>query len=182
MQVGPAINGTALRDASGLVDFNDFVNQVEYADAATALNDAMKAELLADLDPASLAGKKVTVVGAIAPLNPRAGHHHPGQHRGGDVTRAATPATARGARRARRRHQDLRRHPRAARGRRSTSAPGRVTALFGENGAGKSTLMKILAGIEAPTTGSRARRRRRSTFGSPRRGGRPGHRRSSTRS
>ena len=38
--------------------------------------------------------------------------------------------------------------------------PGRVTALFGENGAGKSTLMKILAGIERPTTGdARARRR-----------------------
>jgi erythritol transport system ATP-binding protein len=32
--------------------------------------------------------------------------------------------------------------------------PGRVTALFGENGAGKSTLMKILAGIEQPTTGT----------------------------
>ncbi|BCB92046.1 sugar ABC transporter ATP-binding protein [Phytohabitans suffuscus] len=32
-------------------------------------------------------------------------------------------------------------------------AAGRVTALFGENGAGKSTLMKILAGIERPTTG-----------------------------
>lgn len=31
---------------------------------------------------------------------------------------------------------------------------GRVTALFGENGAGKSTLMKILAGIEQPTTGA----------------------------
>jgi erythritol transport system ATP-binding protein len=32
-------------------------------------------------------------------------------------------------------------------------ARGKVTALFGENGAGKSTLMKILAGIEQPTTG-----------------------------
>ena len=31
---------------------------------------------------------------------------------------------------------------------------GRVTAVFGENGAGKSTLMKILAGIETPTTGT----------------------------
>ncbi|MGM9473835.1 sugar ABC transporter ATP-binding protein [Pseudarthrobacter sp. YS3] len=30
---------------------------------------------------------------------------------------------------------------------------GKVTALFGENGAGKSTLMKILSGIEAPTSG-----------------------------
>ncbi len=32
--------------------------------------------------------------------------------------------------------------------------PGTVTALIGENGAGKSTLIKILAGIERPTTGS----------------------------
>ncbi|MER5647240.1 sugar ABC transporter ATP-binding protein [Streptosporangium sp. NPDC002524] len=32
-------------------------------------------------------------------------------------------------------------------------AAGRVTALFGENGAGKSTLMRILSGIEHPTTG-----------------------------
>jgi erythritol transport system ATP-binding protein len=35
-----------------------------------------------------------------------------------------------------------------------TVTRGRVTALFGENGAGKSTLMKILAGIERPTTGT----------------------------
>ncbi|MDQ7908297.1 sugar ABC transporter ATP-binding protein [Phytohabitans sp. ZYX-F-186] len=31
---------------------------------------------------------------------------------------------------------------------------GAVTALFGENGAGKSTLMKILAGVEQPSTGT----------------------------
>ena len=30
---------------------------------------------------------------------------------------------------------------------------GSVTSLFGENGAGKSTLMKILAGVESPTSG-----------------------------
>jgi predicted lipoprotein len=70
VQVGPAINGTALRDATGLVSFNDFVNQVEYADAATALNTEMKADLLEGLDPASLVGQEVTVVGATAPLNP----------------------------------------------------------------------------------------------------------------
>lgn len=31
---------------------------------------------------------------------------------------------------------------------------GKVTTLFGENGAGKSTLMKILSGVETPTSGS----------------------------
>ena len=30
---------------------------------------------------------------------------------------------------------------------------GKVNALVGENGAGKSTLMKILAGVELPTSG-----------------------------
>ena len=32
--------------------------------------------------------------------------------------------------------------------------PGEVHALVGENGAGKSTLIKILAGLESPTTGT----------------------------
>ncbi|MGN6550079.1 MAG: sugar ABC transporter ATP-binding protein [Pararhizobium sp.] len=31
---------------------------------------------------------------------------------------------------------------------------GKVTTLFGENGAGKSTLMKILSGVETPTSGT----------------------------
>ncbi len=31
---------------------------------------------------------------------------------------------------------------------------GKVTTLFGENGAGKSTLMKILSGVEVPTSGT----------------------------
>ena len=34
-----------------------------------------------------------------------------------------------------------------------TVEPGRVQALIGENGAGKSTLVKILAGVEQPTSG-----------------------------
>ena len=71
VQIGPAINGTALRDATGLVTFNDFVNQVDYSNAAIALNNLMKANVLAELDAASLTGRQVTVVGATAPLNPQ---------------------------------------------------------------------------------------------------------------
>jgi predicted lipoprotein len=71
VQIGPAVNGTALRDASGVVHFNDFVNQVEYADAAIALNQAMAKGVLASVDAKTLAGKTITVVGATTPLNPR---------------------------------------------------------------------------------------------------------------
>jgi predicted lipoprotein len=70
VQVGPAVNGTALRDAVGFIEFGQFLNQVEYADAATALNTEMKAELLSKVDAASLNGKQVTVVGATTVLTP----------------------------------------------------------------------------------------------------------------
>ncbi|GGJ29024.1 DUF2291 family protein [Streptomyces brasiliensis] len=68
VQIGPAINGTALRDAVGFIKFGQFVNQVDYADAGTALNNQMKAAVLAHLNVASLQGKKVTVIGATSPL------------------------------------------------------------------------------------------------------------------
>ncbi|GAB2957901.1 DUF2291 family protein [Streptomyces heilongjiangensis] len=68
VQVGPALNGTALRDAAGFIKFGQFTNQVEYADAGTALNDQMKRKVLAGLDAASLQGRTITVVGAMAPL------------------------------------------------------------------------------------------------------------------
>ncbi|WP_425826868.1 DUF2291 family protein [Streptomyces fractus] len=68
VQIGPAVNGTALRDAPGFIKFGQFTNQVEYADAATALSAAMKADVLESFDAAGAKGKKLTVVGAVTPL------------------------------------------------------------------------------------------------------------------
>lgn len=71
MQTGPAINGTDLRDATGEIKFGDFKNQIEYQNAGAAINNAMKAEVLAAIDAASLPGKTVSVVGAFTLVNPK---------------------------------------------------------------------------------------------------------------
>lgn len=70
LQVGPAINGTAVRDAVGFIEFGQFVNQVEYAGAATALNDQVKAKVLKGIDTAGLEGKRVSFVGAFSLVTP----------------------------------------------------------------------------------------------------------------
>jgi predicted lipoprotein len=70
LQVGPAINGTAIRDGVGFIEFGQFTNQVEYAAAATALNDQVKQQVLAGIDPASLEGKRVSFVGAFSIITP----------------------------------------------------------------------------------------------------------------
>ncbi|MEU4536622.1 DUF2291 domain-containing protein [Streptosporangium sp. NPDC023825] len=70
LQVGPIINGTALRDAVGFISFGQFLDQVEYADAATALNDQMREKLLRNLDVPRLEGKKISFIGAFSFLTP----------------------------------------------------------------------------------------------------------------
>ncbi|MBB2909399.1 putative lipoprotein [Streptosporangium becharense] len=70
LQIGPAINGTALRDAAGFITFGQFLNQVEYADAATSLNNQMRERLLKNLDVAGLKGKKISFTGAFTLLSP----------------------------------------------------------------------------------------------------------------
>ena len=83
MQVGPAVNGTALRDVTGLVNFNDFVNQVEYSDAAIALNDKMKAAVLADLDRrATWPASRSRCLGPRRPSIPQLITITPVKHRG----------------------------------------------------------------------------------------------------
>jgi len=69
VQTGPAINGTELRDATGTIQFGQFTNQIEYQDAGSALNNAMKAEVLAPIDTKNLAGKTISVTGAFRLVN-----------------------------------------------------------------------------------------------------------------
>ncbi len=38
IQIGPVLRGTSLRDATGIVRFTDFVNQLQFADVANELN------------------------------------------------------------------------------------------------------------------------------------------------
>ncbi|MGI5290049.1 DUF2291 family protein [Nonomuraea polychroma] len=71
LQIGPAINGTALRDAARFITFGQFTNQVEYADAATALNNEMRDKLLTGLDVAALDGKEISFAGAFTLLTPQ---------------------------------------------------------------------------------------------------------------
>lgn len=69
---GPALNGTALRDVSGLVTFGMFVNQLGHQDAGTKLNDKVRDLVLADFDPITqLEGKTIRVVGAFSLFNTR---------------------------------------------------------------------------------------------------------------
>lgn len=70
VQTGPAINGTDLRDATGKFQFGQFTNQIDYQNAASALNNGLKTTVLTKLPSGSLTGKKVTGVGVFQLINP----------------------------------------------------------------------------------------------------------------
>jgi predicted lipoprotein len=70
VQTGPAINGTDLRDATGTISFGQFVNQIDYQNAGSALNKEMKKQVLSKLDATQLTGKTISVVGAFKLVNP----------------------------------------------------------------------------------------------------------------
>lgn len=71
VQTGPAINGTDLRDATGDISFGQFTNQIEYQNAAAAINDTMKAQVLAAVDTGDLEGRTVAVTGVFKLINPK---------------------------------------------------------------------------------------------------------------
>jgi predicted lipoprotein len=64
VQIGPALRGTAIRDALDFVSFNDFTNQIDFARYGKAFNIYVDREILEKLPRDSLVGRKITVIGA----------------------------------------------------------------------------------------------------------------------
>jgi len=66
IQIGPVLRGTSLRDATGIVRFTDFVNQLQFADVGNEMNDRVLKTVLAPLDKAALKGRLVAFAGTLA--------------------------------------------------------------------------------------------------------------------
>jgi predicted lipoprotein len=155
IQIGPAMRGTAIRDALDFVSFSDFTNQIDFARYGKAFNTYVDRQTLAKLPRDSLVGRKVTVVGAypltsaadiplVTPVEiTRAKAVTEARFRQGDpdviLRLESVSKVYSGAVAVKQADFEVRR--------------GAVNVLVGENGAGKSTLMKIVAGVERPTAG-----------------------------
>jgi len=63
LQIGPVLRGTAIRDGLPTVSFDQFVNQIQYAEVANELNARVEREVLATLDRQALVGRQVRVAG-----------------------------------------------------------------------------------------------------------------------
>ncbi len=70
IQIGPVLRGNSLRDATGVVRFTDFLNQLQFADAGNELNDRVLKTVLAPLDKAALKGRTVSFMGTLAADTP----------------------------------------------------------------------------------------------------------------
>ncbi len=68
IQLGPVLRGTSLRDATGVIRFSDFVNQLQYADAASAINARVLETILAPIDRSRLNGRAISFLGALPAL------------------------------------------------------------------------------------------------------------------
>jgi predicted lipoprotein len=64
VSIGPAIRGTALRDSLEFVNFNEFRNQIEWAQYGKAFNTHVNGALLEKLPRDGLTGKPIKAIGA----------------------------------------------------------------------------------------------------------------------
>ncbi|AZO09770.1 MULTISPECIES: DUF2291 family protein [unclassified Mesorhizobium] len=64
VQIGPAMRGTALRDSLDFVQFNDFTNQIDFAQFGKAFNAYADKTVLSKLSRDGLEGRTAKVLGA----------------------------------------------------------------------------------------------------------------------
>ena len=67
VQIGPAMRGTALRDALDFVDFNAFKNQIDFAQFGKSFNTYVNTTVLSKLPREELDGSTVKLLGAYVP-------------------------------------------------------------------------------------------------------------------
>jgi predicted lipoprotein len=65
IQIGPVVLGTAVRDATGIISFNQFTNQIDYAGVSKEMNARAIHDALKGRNPATLNGKQIRFVGAF---------------------------------------------------------------------------------------------------------------------
>jgi predicted lipoprotein len=70
LQIGPVILGTAIRDGVGFIHFSQFVNQIQYAQVADALN-ARAVQVAQSIHPTQLKGKLIQFYGIFALTDPQ---------------------------------------------------------------------------------------------------------------
>ncbi len=64
IQIGPVIRGTAIRDSLDFVNFNEFKNQIQWAEFGKAFNVHINGLILEKLPREGLEGKKIEALGA----------------------------------------------------------------------------------------------------------------------
>jgi len=64
VSIGPAIRGTAIRDSLKFVNFNEFKNQIEWAQYGKSFNTYVNGALLEKLSRDGLTGKTIKAIGA----------------------------------------------------------------------------------------------------------------------
>ncbi len=65
IQIGPVLKGTAVRDSMDFIKFEDFTNQLEFANISREMNNRIKATILASLKRENLVGAKIRYIGAF---------------------------------------------------------------------------------------------------------------------
>jgi predicted lipoprotein len=65
LQIGPEMRGSSLRDATSAIEFSQFLNQIDFANAGSELNRRAVRALPARAELERAAGRKITFTGAF---------------------------------------------------------------------------------------------------------------------